>query len=99
MKMDNRRKALLILGIYLLATVALLFGGYSVREPAVKMQEFPFTITYTYRGSTRTISEIYVAEYSRNDKYIGDDDITWYGYVRDWNRLESDYCRVVEEEG
>ena len=99
MKMDNRRKALLILGIYLLATVALLFGGYSVREPAVKMQEFPFTITYTYRGSTRTISEIYVAEYSRNDQYIGDDDITWYGYVRGWDRLESGYCRVVEEEG
>ena len=45
MKTDNRRKAMLILGIYLLATVALLFGGYSVREPAVKMQEFPFTIT------------------------------------------------------
>ena len=99
MKMDNRRKALLILGIYLLATVALLFGGYSVREPAVKMQEFPFTITYTYRGSTRTISEIYVAEYSRNDQYIGDDDITWSGYVRGWDRLESGYCRVVEEEG
>ena len=99
MKMDKSRKALLILGIYLLATLALLFGGYSVREPAVKMQEFPFTITYTYRGSTRTIEEVYVAEYSRNDQYIGDDDITWYGYVRDWNRLESDYCRVVEEEG
>ena len=99
MKMDNRRKALLILGIYLLATFALLIGGYSVREPAVKMQEFPFTITYTYRGSTRTIEEVYVAEYCRTDKYIGDDDITWYGYVRDWNRLESDYCRVVEEEG
>ena len=99
MKMDNRRKALLILGIYLLATFALLFGGYSVREPAVKMQEFPFTVTYTYRGTTRTIEEVYVAEYCRTDQYIGDDDITWYGYVRDWNRLESDYCRVVEEEG
>ena len=82
MKMDHRRKALLILGIYLLATLALLFGGYSVREPAVKMQEFPFTITYTYRGSTRTIEEVYVAEYCRTDQYIGDDDITWYGYVR-----------------
>ena len=63
------------------------------------MQEFPFTITYTYRGSTRTIEEVYVAEYCRTDQYIGDDDITWYGYVRDWNRLESGYCRVVEEAG
>lgn len=99
MKMDHRRKALLILGIYLLATFALLFGGYSVREPEVRVQEFPFTITYTYRGSTRTIEEVYVAEYCRTDQYIGDDDITWYGYVRDWNRLESGYCRVVEEEG
>lgn len=99
MKMDHRRKALLILGIYLLATLALLFGGYSVREPEVIVQEFPFTITYTYRGSTRTIEEVYVAEYCRNDQYIGDDDITWYGYVRGWDRLESGYCRVVEEAG
>ena len=40
-----------------------------------------------------------MAEYSRNDQYIGDDDITWSGYVRGWDRLESGYCRVVEEEG
>lgn len=63
------------------------------------MQEFPFIITYTYRGSTQTIEEVYVAEYCRTDQYIGDGDITWYGYVRGWDRLESGYCRVVEEEG
>lgn len=99
MKNDNRRNALIILGLYLLTTVTLLFWGFSVREPAVKTQEFPFTITYTYRGTTRTISETYVAEYCRDEKYIGDDDIAWYGYVRGWNRLESDYCRVAEDEG
>ena len=99
MNIDNRRKILVILGLYLLATFTFLFWGYSVREPEIASQEFPFTITYTYRGNTETISEVYVAEYCRTEKYIGDDVTAWYGYVKDWNRLEADYCRVVEDEG
>ena len=99
MKMNNRRKLLIILSLYLLATFTLLFWGYSVREPVIASREFPFTITYTYRGTTETISEVYVAEYCRTEKYIGDDVTAWYGYVKDWNRLEADYCRVVEDEG
>ena len=99
MNMNNRRKLLIILGLYLLATFTLLFWGYSVREPAVASREFPFTITYTYRGTTETISEVYVAEYRRTEKYIGDDVTAWYGYVKGWDRLEADYCRVVEDEG
>ena len=99
MNIDNRRKILVILGLYLLVTFTFLFWGYSVREPVADSGEFPFTITYTYRGTTETISEVYVAEYRRTEKYIGDDVTAWYGYVKGWDRLEADYCQVVEDGG
>jgi hypothetical protein len=73
--MKNCRKAKLILVVYLIATLALLFFGYSVQEAKVVQQEFPFTITYSYQGETKTISDVYVGEYVRSAKYIGDDSV------------------------
>ena len=94
MKRKNRLKAWLILAIYIAATCAVVFGCYGVQKPEVERQEFPFTITYSYQGKTNTISDIYVAEYDRVAKYIGDDLLTWFGYVKDKDRLEADFYRV-----
>ena len=99
MKKKNRIKAWLIFGIYFAATCALILGCYSIQKPAVERQEFPFTLTYSYRGRTQTISDVYVAEYSRAAKYIGDANISWYGYVKDKDRLAADYYRIAEEDG
>lgn len=99
MKIKNRRRAWIILLVYLTTTCTLLLLGYSVRQPAIRKQEFPFTITYTYRGTTGTISDVYVAEHVRTEKYIGDDKIVWSGYVKDRNRLEADFYRVAQEDG
>ena len=96
MKTKNLRIAKIILAIYLIATLALLFLGYSVQKPKVVKQEFPFTITYSYQGKTETISDVYVGEYVRAAKYLGDDDLVWYGYIKDHNRLESDFYRIGE---
>lgn len=95
----NAKKAKIILAVYLIATLALLFLGYSVRKPKVAQQEFPFTITYSYQGKTETISDVYVGEYVRAAKYLGDDSVAWYGYIQDHNRLESDFYRIGEENG
>ena len=99
MKAQNRKKAKYIFAIYLVATLALLFLGYSVQKPKVAQQEFPFTITYTYQGETKTISDVYVGEYVRRAKYLGDDSVAWYGYIKDHNRLESDFYRIGEVDG
>lgn len=99
MERKNRLKAWLIFGLYIAATCFLLFWGYSVQMPAVRQQEFPFTITYSYQGETETISDVYVAEYARPAKYIGDVPVAWYGYVKDRNRLEADFYRVAEDDG
>ena len=96
MKTNNRLKAWIIFGVYMAATCALLIFGYSVQTPAVKQSEFPFTVTYSYQGKTETISDVYVAEYSPTAKYIGDDPVTWFGYVKDKDRLEPDYYTIAE---
>ena len=99
MKSQNALKAKVILIVYLIATVALLFLGYSVQKPEIVKQEFPFAIIYSYQGETETISDVYVGEYVRTAKYLGDDSIAWYGYIKDRNRLESDFYRIGEMEG
>lgn len=79
----NLKKAIIILVVYLIATLALLLLGYSVQKPKVAWQEFPFTITYFYQGKTETISNVYVGEYVRSAKYLGEDSVGWYGYMKD----------------
>ena len=98
MKTKNHLKAWSILGVYLIATCALLLLGYSVQKPAVGRQEFPYTITYAYQGKTETISDVYVAEYCRTAKYMGDDSISWSGYIKDYDRRLYDYYEVVDLE-
>lgn len=98
MKRKNRRKAWVIFGIYFAATIALIFGCYSVQKPEIQREEFPFTITYSYQGRTQTISDVYVAEYVRAPKYIGDQAIAWRGYVKDKDRLEADFYRVAQSD-
>ena len=96
MHMKNREKATVILVVYLIATIALVLLGYSVRKPKVALQEFPFTITYSYQGETKTISDVYVGEYIPNAKYLGEDSIAWCGYIQDRDRLEADFYRIGE---
>lgn len=99
MTTKNFKKAQLILVLYLIATLALLFLGYSVQKPKIAQQEFPFTITYSYQGETQTISDVYVGEHVRGAKYLGDDSVAWYGYIKDHDRLESDFYRIGEVDG
>lgn len=99
MKNNNRLKASIIFAIYLVATLGLLFCGYSVAVPAVKTQEFPFSITYSHQGERETICAVYVAEYNPKAKYIGENAVAWCGYVKDQDGLQSDYCTVLEDDG
>ena len=98
MKRQIPRAAWIILALHLSATALLLCFGYGVQKPAVQKQEFPFTITYTYRGQQQTISEVYVAEYSPFAKYLGDRPLAWFGYRLDQDRLESDFIRIAQND-
>ena len=97
--MKNKVKAWIIFGIYVIATCSLLLLGYSVQKPSVAAHEFPYTITYSLVGKTETISDVFVVEYVRAEKYIGDNSINWFGYIKDRDRLEYNYYTVAEREG
>ena len=99
MKRKNQLKAWMIFGIYVIATCALLLFGYSVQKPAVSEHEFPYTITYSLNGKTETISDVFVAEYVPAEKYIGDNSVNWFGYIKDHDRLEYNYYTIAESEG
>ena len=99
MNTKNLKKARTILVVPLIVTLLLLFLGYSVRKPEVTRQEFPFSITYSYQGKTETISGVYVGEHIRGAKYLGEDSVSWYGYIKDHDRLESDFYRIGRTDG
>lgn len=92
------RTAWIILALHLTATVLLLLFGYGVQKPAVETQEFPFSITYTYRRQQNTVSGVYVAEYTTSAQYLGDSPLHWFGYIKDHNRLEPDFIRIADDE-
>ena len=96
MKRQIPRAAWIILALHLSATALLLCFGYGIQKPAVQKQEFP--ITYTYQGQQQTISEVYVAEYSRFAKYLGDRPLAWFGYRLGQDRLESDFIRIAQND-
>lgn len=87
-----------ILILYVIAILALLLAGYSVQAPEVQVQEFPFSVTYSYQGNTHTISDVYVAEYVPHAKYIGSNSTLWYGYVKDRDRMEADYYTIDRQD-
>ena len=92
------RTAWIILALYLTATVLLLLIGYGAQKPAVESREFPFSITYTYRGEQNTISGMFVAEFSPSAKYLGDSPRGWFGYIQDHDMLSPDYIHIGEDE-
>ena len=98
MKKQIPPAAWIILALHLSATAALLIFGYGVQRPAVYRQEFPFSITYTYQGEQKTISEVFVAEHRPAAKYLGDKPLRWFGYIQGQDLRRPDFIRVVEDE-
>ena len=92
------RAAWIILALHLAATALLLFIGYGAQKPAVESREFPFSITYTYRGEQQTISGMFVAEFSPSARYLGDNPLGWFGYIQDHDMLSPDYIHIGEDE-
>lgn len=98
MKKYIPRAAWIILALHLAATALLLIFGYGVQRPAVRKQEFPFSITYTYQGEQKTISKVFVAEHTDFAKYLRDRPLAWFGYIQDQDMLAPDFIRIAGDE-
>ena len=98
MKKYIPRGAWIILALQLTATALLMICGYGVQKPAVQIQEFPFSITYTYLGEQKTVSGIFLAEYTPSARYLCEKSVAWSGHILEQDRLRSDYIRIAENE-
>ncbi len=98
MKKYIPRGAWIILVLQLTATALLMICGYGVQKPAVQIQEFPFSITYTYLGEQKTVSGIFLAEYTPSARYLCEKSVAWSGHILEQDRLRSDYIRIAENE-
>ena len=73
--MKKRIVSLLVLVIL----IALTGCGLTVPRPEIKEGEFDFSVTYEYKGETKSVSGVYACEY--NGTYWALDG----GYHRDWS--------------
>ena len=73
------KKLLCLLIALVLLTAGLTSCGVTVPRPKIKSGEFNFSVTYEYKGETKTVSGVYVCEY---------DGLSWAldgGYHRSWS--------------
>ena len=56
----------------------------------------PFTITYSYQDETAIILDVFAGEYMPKERYMYQNPVAWYGYVKDDNILESSCYRIMK---
>lgn len=96
MKNRNVLLAGVILAVCLIAGTLMLFLGYRVTKPEIEEAEFPYSITYEYKGETTTVTGMYHCEADYGPKYWRESNVNWYGYIVDYvNGQESLY--LVDE--
>ena len=66
-------------------------------KPKVSQAEFPFSITYEYKGETNTLSGVFVCEYSGSDTIHGEHDRYWIGESKYDNPENVEDVHIVEQ--
>ena len=80
-KLDSKKmKKIFTLVILTLTLTLILTGcGLQVPRPEIKNGEFNFSVTYEYKGETKTVSGVFVCEYAGLEWYLDA------GYQREWS--------------
>jgi hypothetical protein len=87
------KKAFSILLLTLILTSVLTSCGLTVPKPMIESGEFDFSVTYEYDGERKTVSGVYVCEYTDLSWTIdGGYSRTWSGYI-EGNEIE-DHVRI-----
>lgn len=83
--------------VFILASVFVSCGD-SVPEPEIKSGEFDFSVTYEWNGAEKTVSGVYVCEYSGLSWALdGGYSRDWTGYIKDENTKEPFEIGTTEE--
>lgn len=62
-KKNNMLKWSIIISVLLITLTLFFLVGYGMKTPKITRGEFPFTITYEYKGEITTISDTLICEY------------------------------------
>lgn len=96
MKTKKLSSTMIFLAITIIAYVAASVFFCYTTKPEVTTGEFPFSLTYEYKGETKTLSGVYKCEYSGSSTIHGEHNRYWNGEAKYENSENVKEPYVVE---
>lgn len=96
MKTKKLSSTMIFLAITIIAYVAASVFFCYTTKPEVTTGEFPFSLTYEYKGETKTLSGVYKCEYSGSSTIHGEHNRYWNGETKYENSENVKEPYVVE---
>ena len=97
MKIKKLLSTIIFLAITMIAyVVASVFFCYTTK-PEVTKGEFPFSLTYEYKGETKTLSGVFECEYAGSNTIQGEHNRYWDEEIKYENPENVESPHIVEE--
>ena len=97
MKIKIKSNAKFFLVLTAIAYFVATFGFCYKTKPAVSKGEFPFSVTYEYKGERKKLSGVYECEYSGSITIHGEHNRYWEGEVKYENPENVENPNIVEQ--
>ena len=97
MKIKKLSLTIVFFVITVIAYVAASLHFCYTTKPEITNHEFPFSITYEYKGETKTLSGIFECEYSGSNTIHGEHSRYWEGESRYINPVNPENPHIIEE--
>ena len=97
MKIKKLSLTMIFLAITIIAYIAATVLFCYTTKPEITNHEFPFSITYEYKGETKTLSGIFECEYSGSNTIHGEHRRYWEGESRYINPVNPENPHIIEE--
>lgn len=98
MKIKKLSIPIILFAITIVAYIAATLLCCYTTKPAVSKGEFSFSITYEYKGETKTLSGVFVCSYSGSDTVQGEHSRYWDGEVKYDNPDNVEYPYIIESD-
>ena len=94
------KKIACILLVALMLSFMIVGCAEQLPEPEITKGEFDFTVTYEYKGETKTVSGVYVCEYEGTHVSLdGGSQRDWKGYIKGGQMEDSIYLGTAKDGG
>ena len=97
MKIKKISSAIILIVITMIAYIAASVLFCYTTKPKVSKYDFPFSVTYEYKGETKTLSGVFECEYSGSDTIHGEHNRYWNGEVKYENSENVENINLVDQ--